>query len=455
METPIYNFIKRYNEKLSVRFHMPGHKGRAFLGCEAWDITEVSGADSLYEAEGIIFQSEKNAATLFGSGATFYSTEGSSQCIKAMLYLMLGKKEKNKKKRPYIIAGRNAHKAFLHGAALLDLDILWWYPRTRDSVCSCDLKAEDLEQLFLEQEEKPIGVYLTSPDYLGNMLEIDKIAKVCHKYDCYLAVDNAHGAYLHFLNPSLHPLDLGADLCCDSAHKTLPVLTGGAYLHVARGREEEFQGQEKTALSLFGSTSPSYLTLSSLDLCNTYLEDSYTQKLEEVIESINGVKDQIRQKGWNILETEPLKLTLRMKETEREKQENGLALAKQLEKMGIHTEYADPDYVVCMITPENGKEDLIKLEKSLEVIEREYKAEEIETITWQIQYHEQVLTVREASFLPREEISVEDSVGRVCALPTVSCPPAIPIVVSGERVCKEDLSLFHYYGIEKISVVCK
>ena len=115
METPICNFVRKYAESEAIRLHMPGHKGKNILGLEALDITEIDGADSLYEANGIIRQSEENAGRLFGC-PTFYSTEGSSQCIRAMLYLaMLHAKEQGK--RPVIAAGRNAHKTFLTGAA--------------------------------------------------------------------------------------------------------------------------------------------------------------------------------------------------------------------------------------------------------------------------------------------------------------------------------------------------
>ncbi len=89
METPIYDFVQRYAAAGNVRLHMPGHKGKGVLGVEGNDITEVFGADSLYEAGGIIEESEQNASCLFGSGRTFYSAEGSSQCIKAMLFLAL------------------------------------------------------------------------------------------------------------------------------------------------------------------------------------------------------------------------------------------------------------------------------------------------------------------------------------------------------------------------------
>ena len=112
MKNPIFDFAAHYTDVGGVRMHMPGHKGRALLGCEAMDITEIDGADSLYEASGIIAESEKNAALLFGAHKTLYSTEGSSQCIRAMLALIRSHGERIRK-NGYILAARNVHKTFV------------------------------------------------------------------------------------------------------------------------------------------------------------------------------------------------------------------------------------------------------------------------------------------------------------------------------------------------------
>ena len=117
MNTPICDFVRRYAQSGTVRLHMPGHKGSGPLGCEALDITEIAGADSLYEADGIIAESEANAAALFGAARTLYSAEGSSQCIRAMLCLAAQNAPRGA--RPLILAARNVHKAFVLGAALL------------------------------------------------------------------------------------------------------------------------------------------------------------------------------------------------------------------------------------------------------------------------------------------------------------------------------------------------
>ena len=232
MKTPICDFAKAYAHRSPVRLHTPGHKGQGFLGFENLDITELNGADDLYCPTGIIRESEENAGKLFGCH-TFYATEGSSQCIRAMVYLaMLWAKSQGK--TPRIAAGRNAHRTFLSAVALLDVNVDWLFPEEADGYLSCRITPERLEALFTG-DAPPTAVYVTSPDYLGQMADIRKLAEVCHRHGCLLLVDNAHGAYLKFLDG--HPMELGAHMCCDSAHKTLGVLTGGAYLHIAEDFE--------------------------------------------------------------------------------------------------------------------------------------------------------------------------------------------------------------------------
>ena len=286
MNTPIFDFVKKYAETDMIRLHMPGHKGFPFLGCEKLDITEISGADALYSADGIIAESEKNASELFGSNATFFSAEGSSQCIKAMLCLA---KMKSESKNFTVLASRNVHKAFIYACGLLDIRVRWLFDESdKFSLCRCNITAQQLDDEL--KKEKADAVYVTSPDYLGGELDIKALSDVAHFHGAVMLVDNAHGAYLRFLSESRHPMDLGADMCCDSAHKTLPVLTGGAYLHI---NNEKFIDSAKKALEMFGSTSPSYLILQSLDLCNAYLADGYKEKLLNCIKKVQNLKKQL------------------------------------------------------------------------------------------------------------------------------------------------------------------
>lgn len=437
METPICDFVRDYVNTEAMRLHMPGHKGKNFLGMEALDITEIDGADSLYEASGIIRKSEENASRLFGC-PTFYSTEGSSQCIRAMLYLAV-LHAKRQGKRPLIAAGRNAHKTFLTGAALLDMEILWMYPKNGGNYLSCDLTARDVEAVL--EAEKPTAVYLTSPDYLGTAADIARIAEVCHRHGALLLVDNAHGAYLRFLRPSRHPMDLGADICCDSAHKTLPVLTGGAYLHCT----DEFRDWAKNALSLFGSTSPSYLILQSLDGVNPYLA-SLTDRLEEFVPYVEADKEKLTNKGYVLYGQEPLKITISAKSYGY----TGQALAKILLKSRIVCEFSDPDFLVLMLTPENTQAELDRLTQALLSIPA--KAPILEPPP-RFRPGRRVCSPREAMLSPLETVPVAESRGRVLAAATVGCPPAVPIVVSGEAIDDHAIACFRYYGITQCSVM--
>lgn len=442
MNTPVVDFVKRYIEIDTVRLHMPGHKGKYFLGCESWDITEVKGADALFEAEGILAQSEENATNLFGSRRTCYSTEGSSHCIRAMLYLALTNRPAGAS--PTVVAARNVHRAFVSAAALLDLDVEWLWPEESRSLCGCPVTPETLDRTLSSLPSPPAAVYLTSPDYLGGMAELSSLAEVCHRHRTLLMVDNAHGSYLHFLEPSLHPLDLGADLCCDSAHKTLPVLTGGAYLHISKSAPRGLEEHAKTALALFGSTSPSYLTLCSLDLCNRYLAEGYPARLQGAISRLKALKTELVNLGWQVEESDPLRVTLKAPQGT-----TGQELAERLRLGGVECEYADRDFLVLMATPENTPEEL---EQALTALGRN-QAPPANTPSLPLAKGKRVCSIRQALFSPHQLIPSREALGRTCAAPTVGCPPAVPIAVAGEEIGPEALELFQYYNVSTVDVL--
>ena len=536
MNTPIHDFVKTYASSAPLRLHMPGHKGRGPLGCEEWDLTEIPGADSLYEADGIIAESEANASRLFGC-PTFYSTEGSSHCIRAMLLLAMQRchSERSeesvssaahraatkdggcgfltafgmtKSKRFRVLAARNVHKAFLTAAALLDLDVRW-LPIVEGSYLSAHPTPEVLAAAL--EESGADAVYLTCPDYLGFLPDLKPLAELCHAHGALLLVDNAHGAYLRFLSPSRHPMDLGADLCCDSAHKTLPVLTGGAYLHVKAtghvgaviGRPPEAtvaaassarHGQRaiRDALALFGSTSPSYLILQSLDLANPYLE-KLPEKLAAFLPRAEALKARLRSAGWNVVGEEPLKLTISCHSeppngpapfcsaqddrsaasrlpvgTSIACPPSGLALAAALEERGVFCEFADPDYMVFMLSPENTEEELARLERELQNAKRKMQNDACRDGTLPsakpparprtsdarpCNVPEAVCSLRRAMLAPAEWIPAGASLGRVLARPCVSCPPAVPILMPGERIDRAALAAFARYGIQQLAVL--
>lgn len=440
MKTPIVSFLKSYQEKSPVRMHMPGHKGAGVLGFEGMDLTEIYGADELFAAEGIIKESEQNASSLFGC-PTYYSTQGSTLCIQTMCTILC-QDAKSKGKKPKILAGRNAHRSFIHTAALLDFDIEWLYGKS--DYLSCKIHAEDLEKAIIESH--PTAVYLTNPDYLGNLLDIQSLASVCKKHNVLLAIDNAHGAYLHFLEPSLHPIDLGADLCCDSAHKTLPVLTGGAYLHLSDSLNQVWKNDVKHFMEYFSSTSPSYLIMASLDAANEVLDTAFKKSLSECIQRVDGLKNTLIQHGYTILSGEPMKITISTKEFGY----TGNEIANLLMECDIYPEFYDSDYIVLMPSPYNTKDDLKRLETCLCGIERKpiliNKPPKLEQ-------SKKAMNVRQALFSSSITLDVSKSLGQVCSSVTVSCPPAILPVIPGEVISESSIEVMKYYGIETVRVV--
>ena len=440
MKTPIVSFLRSYQEKSPVRMHMPGHKGAGILGFEGMDLTEIYGADELFAAEGIIKESEQNASSLFGC-PTYYSTQGSTLCIQTMCTILC-QDAKSKGKKPKILAGRNAHRSFIHAAALLDFEIEWLYGNS--DYLSCKIHAEDLEKAIIES--LPTAVYLTNPDYLGNLLDIQSLANVCKKHNVLLAIDNAHGAYLRFLEPSLHPIDLGADLCCDSAHKTLPVLTGGAYLHLSDSLNQVWKNDVKHFMEYFSSTSPSYLIMASLDATNEVLDTTFKKSLSECIQRVDGLKNTLTQHGYTILFGEPMKITISTKEFGY----TGNEIANLLMECDIYPEFYDSDYIVLMPSPYNTKDDLKRLETCLCGIDRKpiliNKPPKLEQ-------SKKAMNVRQALFSSSITLDVSKSLGQVCSSVTVSCPPAILPVIPGEVISESSIEVMKYYGIETVRVV--
>lgn len=442
MNTPICDFVSGYAAADSIRLHMPGHKGTG--AAERLDITEIPGADVLYHPAGIILESERNAARLFGARRTVYSAEGSSLSIRAMVYLA-AQYALRRGKAPRIAAGRNAHKVFITAAALLDVEVDWLYPAGEGTLLSCEITPGQLEA-FLQGGEPPAAVYITSPDYLGNMADIRGLAQVCRRFGCLLLVDNAHGAYLNFLPEGEHPMKCGADLCCDSAHKTLPVLTGGGYLHISEWAPAELDEAADAAMALFASTSPSYLILQSLDAANAALDGPWSQKLRRAAAEWSALKGRLEALGYRLTGREPMKLTILAKPYGY----TGEELAAALEAGGIYCEFADPDHLVLMLPADYPPELPERLCRALAAIPRR---PEITAPAPILKPAQPVLTPHAALFKPACRVELPAALGKIMADPTVSCPPAIPVVCCGERIDAWAISAMEYYGITHVRAV--
>lgn len=446
MNTPIYDFLQEYAQSGTVRAHMPGHKGRspyaaAFDRAFEYDITEIKGADSLFEAEGVIAESEKKAAKLFGTAATFYSAGGSTLCIQAMLAAVCGSS------RAFICA-RNSHRAAVNACVLLDLDPCWVYPEYEDGSAVSGILTPAAVEAAIERyaEKSPACVFVTSPDYAGNIADIRGIAEVCHKHGLPLLVDNAHGAYLAFLEPSLHPIHMGADMCCDSAHKTLPALTGAAYLHVGNEAFVTFVPKIKRLMALFGSTSPSYLIMASLDLCNRYIAERLSADLKAAADRLAGLKSRLGG-VYRFLGDEPLKLTVYALPCGL----TGHELAERLREGGVEPEYADVCCVVMMLSAMSTEGDFERVENVLKSIRM--PRIRIEPPDFEVCVPERQMLPRQAFFAESETVNTENALGRTAAEAVTVCPPCVPVIMAGEVVDENIIKILKNYSIFQINVL--
>ena len=446
MSSPIFEFARRYADSGVSRFHMPGHKGQVLHGLEPCDLTEIRGADYLYEPEGIIARSEENAAELFGTARTLYSTEGSSLCIKTMLAIA-HRCRKDHSRRMLVMAPRNVHKAFINACILLDIDVRWVYPAAGSrSLCSSGFTVEDMERTLASCPYIPDAVYVTSPDYLGNIADIPALSGFCKDNDIPLIVDNAHGAYLRFLDEDIHPITLGADMCCDSAHKTLPCYTGGALLHISKNAPAGYGECAKNVMSLFASTSPSYLIMESIDLCMDMIGKDYRQRLAECVSRTELCKQRLNSAGWKTVGGEKCKITIAAAECGM----NGDELGDRMREAFIEPEYTDPQYTVLMTTPFNSEEDYTRLEKLMAEIPAGKGERAIPDILPEAVVS---MPIRKAAFSPSREVDVEDAEGLVCGLTVTSCQPSVPAVVSGEVISADIIKILKRYGVLRVSVL--
>lgn len=456
MTTPIFDYLNEYAASNFSRLHMPGHKGVPFCrnhplaAVFPYDITEVTGADVLFCPDGIIEQSEANTAMLYDAAHTSFSTGGSTACIQTMLRLVASPGDT-------VIAARNVHCSFINACALLDIRPKFIMPSSGDYISGAitarsvrmvlerSTTAFERSTTAFEQRREVKAVYLTSPDYLGVISDIAGVASVCSEYGIPLIVDNAHGAAFKFLPVDIHPLSLGATMCCDSAHKTLPALTGGAYLHVGHGSNIS-KAQVKLAMSLFASTSPSYLTLLSLDLVNRYLQTDARAEFDTLVKTVDSLKDAATAAGFTPLYGDQTKLTLDATQVSM----TGEQLKAHLAEFLIEPEYTSERYVVLMFSPQSSAIDIGRVATALKAIK---KAPSLGVCNEIFDAPEAAVSIREAVFGESVSILVDQAEGRIAAQTKLICPPAIPLVIPGERINKKTQQILKKSSIFEISVL--
>ncbi len=425
MITPVCDFLNEYKEKGMLRLHMPGHKGEY-----SSDITEITGADSLYETEGgsgIIARSEKAAAFLFGAERTCYSCGGSTLAIQTALALLKSCGCKT------VAASRYSHRSFVSSCALLGLDIRWLYPK---EYLSSDI-SDELTKLNAD------ALFYTNVDYYGGTCKVKSshVPTVC---------DNAHGAYLRFLSKSRregyqYPMEAGFPIIsAESAHKTLPVLTGGAYLHFSKGTD---YSRAKELMGVFGSSSPSYLILESLDRFNRIIVED-TGCVNRACDCVKVLKERLISAGVPLRKSDPLRIVI----SAFEYGYTGFEFAEALAGNGVQCEMADDNYTVLLFSAVTSPEDC---ERAAAAILLTGEKRPLQKKEFPIIRPKAAVPVYSALFARQKAVAVENSVGEICGGIKAPCPPGVPIVMPGEVIDHETADALRIYGIEEIRVLCR
>ena len=292
------------------------------------------------------------------------------------------------------------------------------------------------------------SVYITSPDYFGQLANIADIAEVCHRRKKVLLVDNAHGAHLRCFRAALHPMSLGADFCCDSLHKNLPALTGAAVLHLA---DPDDYPEAKYAMSLFGSTSPSYLIMLSAEnaLC------SITEGAKDYWE-LSGTVEELRREagefGYDVVKgfvRDPIRLAVGFESLGHTPESFG----RFLRSRGVEPEYLDRNVCVFMLSPLNTEAEIDRLRSALAGAAKGRTLMPEPRYPSTIRLPRQILSVGEA--MARREIELPASAcpGRVSSRVVSSCPPGIPMLTPGEEITAQTVRFLQSSGVETIWVV--
>lgn len=412
------NNVKKYNNRRTVRFHMPGHKGIPIDDYQnnliQHDITELRDTDNLYDPiqNGGIRQLMEYARNLYGSANTILSAGGATLCIQTAIMSVVrtyGKKR--------IMCDRRCHKSVINTLILCDVEPIWVdaaYPIKFPSNIS--------------------ALIITSPDYYGNMFDVKSISESCHENNILLICDNAHGSHLIYYNGGyLHPIKNNADIVIDSLHKTLPAMTGAALLHTNYCVSEEIL---LSSLRLFASTSPSYPISMSIYSCLKYMKN-YQPDL--VIEC----KIKLRNIGYNVLDGElydPFRICINLK--------NAGDLYNYLYDNDVVCEFFDVNNVIIIPSIMNTIDDFNRL---IDLCAR-FTPLSCDKTEQQIYIPKKLISPREAVINPYKIIDINEALNQICAEIIAPYPPGIPLIVPGELMDEYIIGKLKYYGYNQIKI---
>lgn len=435
----LYEKLKAYASSDAYPFHMPGHKRIQVSGLSTdIDITEIDGFDNLHDPHGCLAELQKNAAELFRTRHAFALVNGSTVGILAAVRAMT-------KDGDRVLIARNSHMAVYHAAELCRLDTEYILPDTVGGLgIFASISPESVERMLKAHPDTSL-VIITSPTYEGVASDITSIADICHRYGARLLVDEAHGAHFPFSDRfPKSAVPCGADAAVTSLHKTLPAMTQTALLLTNDdGMARDFQRQ----LSVFETSSPSYVLLASIDRCLRFLKnsepafDDYTKRLDNFYQAARSLRhlsvahDELLH-AENVFDFDIGKLCIFG---------NGCMSGKKLMDIfrsdyHLELEMALGDYALAMTSVCDTDEGFTRLINALTMIDGKCKAADQPTAMTASPLPQKRFTISEAINADGEMRNIEHAEGRIAREYIRAYPPGVPIIVPGEVISSEVLS---------------
>ncbi|MBP0727156.1 aminotransferase class I/II-fold pyridoxal phosphate-dependent enzyme [Bacillus sp. RG28] len=451
--TPLFTALKKHAENNPIQFHIPGHKKgkgmdpefKEFIGENALsiDLINIGPLDDLHLPKGIIQQAQELAAKAFGADYTFFSVQGTSGAIMAMIMSVCGPGDK-------ILVPRNVHKSIMSAIVFSGAVPIFIHPEVDSKFgISHGITPDSIEKaLTLHPDTR--AVLVINPTYYGISGDLKRIVNIAHSRDIPVLVDEAHGAHIHFHKElPLSAMEAGADMAATSVHKLGGSLTQSSILNL-RG-DLVSPKRVQSILSMLTTTSTSYLLLASLDVARKSLATKGQTLLEDTIRKAEKTREQINKilhlycMGSEILESsaavamDPTKLLISVK---------GLGITgykaeKWLRnRFNIEIELSDLYNILCIVTAGDSQEDLGTLVQALTELSNENKIfadKRIDSSVLLPEIPSLELTPRDAFYAETEVIPFEQSVGRIIAEFVMVYPPGIPIFIPGEKITEENV----------------
>lgn len=442
-KTPLFDRLVQHDEKRPVSFHVPGHKyGTVFPenGQQYYrnilklDATELTGLDDLHSAEGVISEAENLLSNLYGSQKSFFLINGSTVGNLAMILSVLSEGDE-------VLVQRNSHKSITNGLKLAKARPVFLSPDYDPVAMVAGGVSIETVKSAIRQHPDAKALILTYPNYYGMTCDLKRIIDIAHAHKLPVLVDEAHG--VHFVAGDAFPVsavELGADVVVQSAHKTLPAMTMGAFLHYQSNLIA--LGNLKFYLQALQSSSPSYPLMASLDLARSYLGTYEKEDIEYLLGEIEAFFSVVNHlNGIRVLkQADPLKLIIQTTGSW-----TGYELQRELEAEGIFTELADP-FNVLFVFPllKKGMKHpfMATAEKIAKVSNRIPEKEGKQDYPLnQSAISTLAVTYLEMEGLEMENIELKDAVGRICAVDIVPYPPGIPLCLRGEVLSQEHIKI--------------